>query len=63
MNPCVFSNRDALDRVRQKRLAELETDLGSRLSGDKESPVRRSLATDLAHLKSLIRQKQESSDA
>ena len=55
--------KDALDPVGQKRPAELETDLGKRLSGDKDSPVQRSLSADLAHLKSLIKQKQESSDA
>ncbi len=49
---------EPLDHIRQKRLARLEADLNKRLTNDKDSPFQRSMAADLAHLKSLIRRNQ-----
>jgi len=45
---------DRLEKDEENRLARLEADLDKRLSGDKNSPVRKSLDADLAYLKSLI---------
>ena len=52
-----------LDTKGQARLNRLRSDLDERLAGEPSSPQEQSLASDLAYLKSLIKQKRESAHA
>jgi len=52
-----------LDSKSQERLNRLRGDLDERLAGEPSAPQEQSLASDLAYLKSLIKQKRESANA